>query len=416
MPVTPHDQYRTTVRVARCLAGMAGAWTPTPAVESVPARCRKDSSRCHSQPPGLLIGSSVGRVVWTRRMRQPASAWDEVAAPPAQAAIGVDPDWRVWRHSLSRLWVPHTSFRSASQAARPRRGSRRAPCSSLSGDRLGVVALHRALAGAQEAAVGVGGVGGRLGVGRLVAWSGLELPRWPGPWPWRRRWRRPAARSAAGAQPPRPRAGPWPAAAAPAARPCRPAPGAARRRARSRARGRRAGRPRRPAAGSQQPPSRACRGCGWPARRRCRPAWSRPAPPSPPEPCRRRRTAARTRPGTRPAPAGGGRGSGRWSRGRAPGWRQGPARRGPPGAGRGRPAGSCRQWPILLVHGLRTKCADSYASTPSHHHRRRTPPTPRPATAGASPTRSQPRAAAAEPDRPPPGRRSPPRPPPPRRP
>jgi len=48
----------------------------------------------------------------------------------------------------------------------------------LGNHRLGVVALDGAGAGAQEAAVGVGGVGGRFGVGGLVAWPGLELPRW----------------------------------------------------------------------------------------------------------------------------------------------------------------------------------------------------------------------------------------------
>lgn len=36
------------------------------------------------------------------------------------------------------------------------------------GDRLGVVALHGAVAGVQEAAVGVGDVGGRVGVGGLL--------------------------------------------------------------------------------------------------------------------------------------------------------------------------------------------------------------------------------------------------------
>jgi hypothetical protein len=46
------------------------------------------------------------------------------------------------------------------------------------GDCLGVVALHAAFAGVQEAAVGVGDVGGRFGVGGLVARPGLELPRW----------------------------------------------------------------------------------------------------------------------------------------------------------------------------------------------------------------------------------------------
>jgi hypothetical protein len=35
------------------------------------------------------------------------------------------------RHNLSRLWVPHSSFHSASQAASPRRRNRRTPCCSL---------------------------------------------------------------------------------------------------------------------------------------------------------------------------------------------------------------------------------------------------------------------------------------------
>ena len=50
----------------------------------------------------------------------------------AQAAAGLAAGWvAVWRHSLSRLWVPHSSFHSALQARMPRRRNRRAPCCSL---------------------------------------------------------------------------------------------------------------------------------------------------------------------------------------------------------------------------------------------------------------------------------------------
>jgi hypothetical protein len=51
----------------------------------------------------------------------------------AQAASGAVTAWRrVYRHSLSRLWVPHSSFHSASQAPSPRRMNRWAPCTVLS--------------------------------------------------------------------------------------------------------------------------------------------------------------------------------------------------------------------------------------------------------------------------------------------
>jgi hypothetical protein len=45
------------------------------------------------------------------------------------------------------------------------------------GDCLGVVALHAAPVGMQEAAVGIGDVGGRPGIGRLVTRAELELTR-----------------------------------------------------------------------------------------------------------------------------------------------------------------------------------------------------------------------------------------------
>jgi hypothetical protein len=50
----------------------------------------------------------------------------------AYALAGLAACWMVvCRHSLSRLWVPHSSFHSAWQAASPRRKNRRVPCCSL---------------------------------------------------------------------------------------------------------------------------------------------------------------------------------------------------------------------------------------------------------------------------------------------
>jgi hypothetical protein len=49
-----------------------------------------------------------------------------------QVAAGLADRGLAWcRHSLSRLWVPHSSFHSAVQACRPRRRNRRPPCCSL---------------------------------------------------------------------------------------------------------------------------------------------------------------------------------------------------------------------------------------------------------------------------------------------
>jgi hypothetical protein len=71
----------------------------------------------------------AGRAV---RLWESIGAKSEAVAA-GQAAVGVGAGrLRVWRQSLSRLWVPHSSFHSASQAARPRRVNRRAPCCSLS--------------------------------------------------------------------------------------------------------------------------------------------------------------------------------------------------------------------------------------------------------------------------------------------
>jgi hypothetical protein len=48
-----------------------------------------------------------------------------------------------WRHSLSRLWVPHSSFHSAWQAGSPRRWNRRAPRTCLTWPKTGSTVYFR---------------------------------------------------------------------------------------------------------------------------------------------------------------------------------------------------------------------------------------------------------------------------------
>jgi hypothetical protein len=133
------------------------------------------------------------------------------------------------------------------------------------GDRLGVIALPGAVAGVQEAALGVGDVGGRLGVGGLVARPGLELPRRaavggrgggaggdPLRIPLLARGRLRLQPSLGLAQPAQP------------ARPWRPARRAARRHGRRRTAGPRAGSVSAACLRISPPRHRAGRGCGWP--------------------------------------------------------------------------------------------------------------------------------------------------------
>src|SRR5512132_2164825 len=56
----------------------------------------------------------------------PATTSDDLPAAQAPATVAAG-RMTVWRHSFRRLWVPHSSFHSASHAAGPRRRNRLAP-------------------------------------------------------------------------------------------------------------------------------------------------------------------------------------------------------------------------------------------------------------------------------------------------
>src|SRR6266545_7515407 len=84
------------------------------------------------QPATWADRVTVGLVVRPRSCGSQSARAVRPPFPLAQAALGTGAGWRrAWRHSLSRLWVPHKSFHSASQAPSPRRRNRRAPRTSL---------------------------------------------------------------------------------------------------------------------------------------------------------------------------------------------------------------------------------------------------------------------------------------------
>src|SRR6266511_5362965 len=88
----------------------------------------------------------------------------------AQVAAGVASGpaaW--WRQSLSRLWVSHSSFHSAVQAASPRRWNRRAPRTSLSWPKTGSTVCLRQLSDPLLIPA--------LALGRLSLQQGLGLPQ-----------------------------------------------------------------------------------------------------------------------------------------------------------------------------------------------------------------------------------------------